>query len=317
MSGLILPEQSSTMAPRVDALYIFLVTLSAVMCALIFTVLIYFAVKYRRRSPDEIPDPVTGGNLLEIGWTVTPLIVFMGIFYWGASIYFTMHRPPSDCMEVYCVGKQWMWKFQHHDGQREINELHVPVGRPVKVIMSSEDVIHSFFVPAFRIKGDVVPGRYQTVWFQATKPGTYDLFCAEYCGTKHSAMIGKVVVLEPAAYQVWLGGGVEGSLAGSGQRLFESLGCNTCHRGDSFARGPVLEGVFGSEVALANGRRVKADESYIRESILNPTAKVVAGFQPIMPTYEGQISEEGLVQLIAYLKSLQPPKPQPPPEAPK
>jgi cytochrome c oxidase subunit 2 len=317
MSGLIRPEEASTVAHEVDSLFLFLVVLSACMCALIFSTLAYFAVKYRRRSEDEIPDPVTGGNWLEIGWTLTPLVVFMGIFGWGASIYFTMQRPPPDCLEVYCVGKQWMWKFQHHDGQREIDELHVPLGRPVKLIMSSEDVIHSFFVPAFRVKQDVIPGRYTTLWFEATKPGSFDIFCAQYCGTKHSAMIGKVVVLEPARYQNWLGGGVEGSLAGAGQRLFQALGCQTCHTGGSGARGPALEGLFGKEVLLTDGRRVIADEGYYRESILSPAAKVVAGYQPIMPTYAGQVTEEQIVQLIAYLKTLQAGPSTPPAEAPK
>jgi cytochrome c oxidase subunit 2 len=192
------------------------------------------------------------------------------------------------------------------DGQREINELHVPVGQPVKLTMISQDVIHSFFVPAFRVKQDVLPGRYTTVWFEATKPGRYHLFCTEYCGTQHSGMIGSVVVMEPAQYQAWLsGGGGEGSLAQSGEKLFQDLACNTCHRADSGARGPDLAGVFGTQVTLQGGQKLVADEAYIRESILNPQAKIVMGFQPIMPTFQGQVSEEGLMQLVAYIKSLQ------------
>ncbi len=305
LSSLVFPEEASTFAGRVDGLYLFLCLLSTVMTVLIVSVLIYFAIRYRRRSPDEVPDPVTGGDTLELAWTIAPLIVFLGIFVWGASLFFTMSRPPPDAMEIYVTGKQWMWKFQHLHGQREINELHVPVGRPVKLIMSSEDVIHSFFVPAFRTKMDVLPGRYTSLWFEATKAGSYHLFCTEYCGTKHSGMIGKVVVLEPAQYQAWLSGGAaEGSLAGQGQRLFQALACHTCHRADAQARGPALEGMFGKAVKLRDGSEVKVDEVYLRESILNPNAKVVAGFEPIMPTYEGQISEEGLVQLIAYMKSL-------------
>jgi cytochrome c oxidase subunit 2 len=225
---------------------------------------------------------------------------------WGAVVFFHAQRPPKGAIEIYAVGKQWMWKFQHMDGQREINELHVPIGQPVKLTMISQDVIHSFFVPAFRVKQDVLPGRYTTVWFQATKTGKYHLFCAEYCGTQHSGMIGSVVVMEPAQYQAWLaGGGGEGSLAQSGEKLFQDLACNTCHRSDSGARGPDLAGVFGSQVTLQGGQKLAADEAYIRESILNPQAKLVMGFQPIMPTFQGQVSEEGLMQLVAYIKTLQ------------
>jgi cytochrome c oxidase subunit 2 len=221
-------------------------------------------------------------------------------------------------MEIYVVGKRWMWKAQHLSGQREINELHVPVGVPVKLTLTSEDVIHSFFVPAFRIKKDAVPGRYATLWFQATKPGRYHLFCAEYCGTKHSGMIGWVEVMEPAAFQSWLTGGGSGSLAAEGQKIFQSLGCVTCHRADAQGRGPRLEGLFGRAVALAGGEEVVADADYVRESIVTPAAKVVAGYQPVMPTYQGLVSEEGLMQLIAYIQSLQEPAPRgAPPAAPE
>jgi cytochrome c oxidase subunit 2 len=230
----------------------------------------------------------------------------MVLFVWGAMVFFHAQRPPRGAIEIYAVGKQWMWKFQHMDGQREINELHVPIGQPVKLTMISQDVIHSFFVPAFRVKQDVLPGRYTTVWFQATRTGRYHLFCAEYCGTQHSGMIGSVVVMEPAQYQAWLsGGGGEGSLAQSGEKLFQDLACNTCHRSDSGARGPDLAGIFGSQVTLQAGQKLVADEAYIRESILNPQAKLVMGFQPIMPTFQGQVSEEGLMSLVAYIKSLQ------------
>jgi cytochrome c oxidase subunit 2 len=242
---------------------------------------------------------------LELVWTVIPFVITMGIFVWGSSIYYTMYHAPKEALEVYAVAKQWMWKFQHLDGQREINELHVPVGRKVKVTLTTEDVIHSFFVPAFRIKLDVVPGKYSTVWFEATKPGRYHLFCAEYCGTSHSGMIGWVDVMEASEYQAWLaGGGTEGSLASSGEKLFQQLACITCHKSDGTGRGPVLEGIFGKEVQLQEGGKVVADEGYIRESILNPRAKVVVGFQPIMPTFQGQVSEEQVLQLMAYIKSL-------------
>jgi cytochrome c oxidase subunit 2 len=220
-------------------------------------------------------------------------------------VYFVMASPPAETLNIYVVGKQWMWKVQHVAGQREINELHVPVGRPVKLIMTSEDVIHNFSIPAFRVKADVIPGRFVQIWFEPTKPGTYRIFCAEYCGTKHSGMTGEVVVMEPVAYQTWLSGGApEGSLASTGGRLFADLACNTCHRPDSRGRGPVLNNVFGASVPLHDGSAVTADESYIRESILTPAAKVTAGYQPVMPAFQGLVSEEQLLALIEYIKSL-------------
>jgi cytochrome c oxidase subunit 2 len=299
------PEQASTMAGRVDALYFFLVGLSAFFSILIAGLIVYFAVKFRRRTPQSVGAQIHGGMLLEITWSVIPLIITMGIFVWGASVFFAMSRPPDETLNVYVVGKQWMWKFQHLDGQREINELHVPVGRPVKMIMTSEDVIHDFFVPAFRVKADVIPGRYTSVWFQPTKPGRYHLFCAEYCGTRHSGMIGSVVVMDPSEYQTWLSGGTpEGSLASAGAKLFADLACNTCHRPDAQGRGPVLEGLFGNTVTLQSAETVTVDEAYIRESILTPSAKIAAGFQPIMPTFQGLVTEEQLLELIEYVKSL-------------
>jgi cytochrome c oxidase subunit 2 len=250
--------------------------------------------------------------MLEITWTVVPLLITMVIFVWGASVFFAMSRPPDETLNVYVVGKQWMWKFQHLDGQREIDELHVPVGRPVKIIATSEDVIHDFFVPAFRVKADVIPGRYVSVWFNPTKPGRYHLFCAEYCGTKHSGMIGEVIVMQPSDYEAWLsGGGPEGSLASAGGKLFADLACNTCHRADAQGRGPVLEGLFGKTVTLQDGGMITADEAYIRESILTPSAKIVAGFQPIMPTFQGLVTEEQLLELIEYVKSLRTQQEQP------
>jgi cytochrome c oxidase subunit II len=307
------PEQASTMAGRVDALYLFLIAISVLFGTLIATLVVTFAVKFRRRSRDERPPtPIHGSTALELAWTLIPLGIVMVIFLWGAEVFFAMARVPPGTMNVYVVGKRWMWKTQHMTGQREINELHVPVGVPVKLTLTSEDVIHSFFVPAFRIKKDVVPGRYVTAWFQATRAGKYHLFCAEYCGTKHSGMIGSVTVMEPAAFQSWLSGGATGtSLAAAGEKLFTDLACVTCHRGDTEARGPRLEGLFGRPVSLANGERVVADEAYVRESIVNPTAKIVAGFQPVMPAYQGLVSEEGLMQLVAYIESLSGPAPAP------
>ncbi|PYT05033.1 MAG: cytochrome c oxidase subunit II [Acidobacteria bacterium] len=299
------PDQASSYAGRVDSLYAFLCVLTFLVGGLIAVVITYFAIKYRRGSENEIPRAVEGSIRLEIVWTVIPFIISMGIFVWGANLYYTMYRAPNEALDIYVVAKQWMWKIQHLDGQREINELHIPVGRKVKVTLTTEDVIHSFFVPAFRIKMDVVPGKYSTIWFEATKPGRYHLFCAEYYGTSHSGMIGWIDVMEPSEYQSWLAGGAaEGSLASSGEKLFQQLACITCHRSDAQGRGPVLEGLFGKEVQLQDGSKLIADESYLRESILNPRAKVVAGFQPIMPTFQGQVSEEQVLQLIAYIKSI-------------
>jgi len=301
------PSQASTVASHVDALYFYLLAVSAFFSVLIAVLVIYFAIKYRRRSDGEFPPGYAGSLKLELAWTIIPFLITMTFFVWGARIYFRMNRPPDDAMQIFVVGKQWMWKIQHPDGVREINELHVPVGRSVKLTMTSEDVIHSFFIPAFRMKRDVVPGRYQTVWFQATKPGDYHLFCSQYCGTKHSAMIGTVHVMSPTDYQAWLAGGSGSeSLASAGAKLFTQHACNTCHRPDSLARGPNLEALFGKPVHLQNGQTVIADEGYIRESILMPAAKLVAGYQPIMPTFQGLISEEGILQLVAYIRSLSP-----------
>jgi cytochrome c oxidase subunit II len=300
------PERASTMAGRVDALYFFLIGISVFFSLLIAGLIVYYAVKYRRRTPNAIGVTIHGSMLLEIAWSGIPLLITMVIFVWGASIFFAMSSPPEETLNIYVVGKQWMWKFQHLDGQREIDELHVPVGRPIKLIMTSEDVIHDVFVPAFRIKADVLPGRYTNIWFEPTKPGRYHLFCAEYCGTRHSGMTGEVIVMEPSDYQAWLSGGAaEGSLASAGETLFADLACNTCHRPDSQGRGPVLNGLFGSTITLEGGQKIVADEDYVRESILKPAAKITAGFQPIMPTFQGLISEEQLLELIEYVKSLQ------------
>ncbi|HSP06237.1 MAG TPA: cytochrome c oxidase subunit II [Acidobacteriota bacterium] len=305
----IFPDQASTIAGQVDALLLYLVAISVFFSILIAGLVIYFAVKYRRRSENETPRATKQSLALELTWTIIPFLIAMTVFVWGSSVYFTINRPPAGAMDIYGVGKQWMWKFQHATGQREINELHVPVGRAVRLTLASEDVIHSFFVPAFRVKSDVIPGRYRITWFEATKPGKYHLFCAEYCGTKHAGMGGWVYVMEPAEYQVWLSGGTTGgSPVEAGQKLFSDLSCNTCHKETKEGRGPVLAGIVGTEVLMQSGEKVTVDETYIRESILNPQARIVAGYQGIMPTYQGQISEEGLMNLIAYIKSLEPKK---------
>jgi cytochrome c oxidase subunit 2 len=304
----LLPERASSYAGEVDALFYFIVAVTVFFTVGVSIALVFFAVKYRRRSDADRPEEIHGSLALELTWTLIPLGIVVVMFVWGAKVYFHMNRPPDDAMTVSVVGKRWMWKLQHPTGQREINELHVPVGRSVKLVITSEDAIHSFFVPAFRIKKDAVPGRYNVAWFRATKTGTYHLFCAEYCGTEHSKMIGRVVVMEPEAYQTWLAGGPPPeSPVVAGEKLFTELNCVTCHRPDSAGRGPVLQGLFGRPVKLASGDTVVADEAYVRESVVSPAAKVVAGYQPVMPTYQGQVSEEQLIALVAYLGSLQVP----------
>jgi cytochrome c oxidase subunit 2 len=297
------PERASSMASQVDAIYIFLLVVCGMVALLVFTCLLYFAARYRSRAGVEA-EQIDGSTPLELTWSIIPLCVFMVFFAWGALVFFKQRTPPRDATEVYVVAKQWMWKLEHAEGQREINELHVPVGRDVKLIMTSQDVIHSFYVPVFRMKQDVLPGRYTVAWFRATKPGTYHLFCAEYCGTQHSGMIGSIVVMEPAQYEAWMSGGPAGPLSATGEKVFAELGCSTCHRSDAQGRGPNLQGVFGNPVALADGRTLVADENYIRECILDPGAKRVKGFQPIMPTFQGLVSEEQVNALVAYVKSL-------------
>jgi cytochrome c oxidase subunit II len=308
-----IPESASTMSWKVDALYFYLSGVTVFFTLLISSVLVFFVIRYRRRTPYEIPRPIAGSHKLETLWTVIPFVIAMTMFAWGASVYFEQYSPPKNAIEIYVVGKQWMWKIQHSTGQREINELHIPVGRKVKLIMTTEDVIHDFFVPAFRIKADVVPGRYTSEWFEATKPGTYHLFCAEYCGMNHSGMIGSVIVMEPREFDNWLSGNAGNQTpAVAGQQLYQSLGCVSCHGANGEGgRGPTLAGLFGRQTLLSTGQTVRADEAYIRESIINPQAKLVAGFGPIMPTFQGQVSEDQLVQLLAFIKSLQIVSPQP------
>jgi cytochrome c oxidase subunit II len=297
------PEAASTLAWEIDAIYLFAVALTVFFTALIFAVMVLFIVRYRRKSDDEVPAPIHGSVPLEIFWSVVPFIITMVLFGWGAYVFFKIVRPPANAMDVYVVGKQWMWKIQHPEGKREINELHVPVNQPVRLIMTSEDVLHSFYIPAFRIKRDTVPGRYATLWFEADKIGEYHLFCAEFCGNEHSRMIGRVVVMSPDDYDAWLQTERGETPAEAGERLFSELRCEGCHmNGDGTA--PSLDGLYGSQVLLTDGARVTADESYIRESILDPSHRVVSGFRPAMPTFQGQVTEEQVLELIAYIKTL-------------
>ena len=300
------PPQASTIAWQVDALYAFLVALTVVFCLLVFGMVIIFAIKYRRRSDDEQPVQNHGNLALELSWTIIPLFLALFVFLVGADIFFRLQRSPADPLEIYAVGKQWMWKIQHESGKREINTLHVPKGQPVRVTMTSEDVLHDFFIPAFRVKNDVLPGRYTTLWFEATQVGEFHLFCAEYCGTQHSGMIGKVIVMEPADYHDWLMGaaGSGETMVEAGQRQFQQLGCETCHKSTSSGRGPSLVGIFDTQEKLKNGQEVTVDVDYLRESILQPRAKIVAGYEPIMPIFEGQINEQSLLQIVSYIKSL-------------
>ena len=306
------PDSASTFSWKVDAVYFYLSGITLFFTLLISAILIFFVLRYRRRSPYEIPRPTAGSHKLETLWSVIPFLIAMTIFGWASKVYFEQYSPPQNAMEVYVVGKQWMWKVQPSTGQREINELHVPIGRKIKLIMTSEDAIHDFFVPAFRMKADVVPGKYTTQWFEATKTGTFHLFCAEYCGMNHSGMIGSVIVMESREFDNWLSGNAGNTTpAVAGQQLFQTLGCVSCHGANGEGgRGPTLAGLFGRDVRLGNGQTVRADEAYIRESILNPQAKLVEGFGPIMPTFQGQVSEDQLVQLLAFIKSLQISNPQ-------
>jgi cytochrome c oxidase subunit 2 len=299
------PDQASTIASGVDGVYFLLVALSLFFTIVVFFFIFFFAIKYRRGSNADRSGLVFESKKLEFTWSFVPLVLALAVFAIQAKAYFDLYQPPVEALEIYVVGKQWMWKVQHPEGQDEINELHVPINRPVRLIMTSQDVIHSFYIPAFRVKQDVLPGRYTSIWFEATRPGTYHLFCAEFCGTDHSVMGGSVVALPEAEYQQWLAGDSGNvPLAQAGEALFQQLGCATCHQADDQGRGPSLVGLFGREVELEGGQTITADEEYVRESIINPRAKVVAGYPAIMPTFQGQISDEGLQQIVAYLKSL-------------
>jgi cytochrome c oxidase subunit 2 len=288
----------------VDHLLYFLLAVSGCFTVLVFAAITYFAIRFRRRSELELPESVHAGWPLQVVCSVIPFGLSMIMFGWGAGIFFNESRPPHDAIQIYVVAKQWMWKVQHTEGLREINELHIPVGRAVKLTMTSEDVIHSFSVPAFRTKQDIVPGRYTTTWFKATKPGKYHIFCTEYCGTNHSGMTGWVYAMEPKDYAEWLAGGPKGSLVEEGAKLFQDLACVKCHKEDGSGRCPSLKGLFGQTVLLTGGATVEADEAYVRESILDPAAKVVDGYQPLMPVFRDRVTEEEVVELIEYVKSL-------------
>jgi cytochrome c oxidase subunit II len=298
------PPEASSSAQQVDWLYFGLTAMLIFFSALVFLPIIFFAVRYRRGSNADRSNPLEGSNLLETGWTIFPLLVGLGFFSWGAILYYQIERPPGNALQVQVVAKQWMWKLQHAEGKKEINELHVPLDQDVSLTMTSQDVIHSFFVPAFRVKQDVVPGKYTTEWFHPTRLGEYHLFCAEYCGTNHSRMIGRIVVMEPGEYQQWLASGESGeSIALEGRRLFRDRGCSGCHEGSKAIHAPPLEGVYGKQVPLASGEIVTADDQYLRDSILLPGKQISAGYENIMPSFTGHISEAEIMKIIAYLKA--------------
>src|SRR6202453_477863 len=299
------PPEASAISPYMDAFYFFLCAISAVGMAAVIILVFGFSILYRKEK-NPVATQIEGSTLLEATWTIIPLALFMICFVWGALLYFRIYDPPTNAMNIYIVGKQWMWKAEHPGGRHEINALHVPTGKPIQLTMISQDVFHSFSIPDFRIKREVIPGRYSTVWFEATTPGTYHIFCTQYCGTNHSAMIGEVTVLSPEDYEKWTQGSTSGtSLAQNGERLFASMGCNACHSGSAAARGPNLAGVYGSKVQLTNGSQVQVNDAYLRDAILNPSQHITAGYAPIMPTYQGQISEDGLIDLVEYIKNMQ------------
>jgi cytochrome c oxidase subunit 2 len=301
----IFPPSASNLAPQVDHLFFALLALCGAVAIGVCLAISYFCIRYRRGSRADRTPPKYRQGPFEITWTVIPFFIFLGLFFWAAEVFFAMSRPPANANEIYVIGKQWMWKIQHPDGRREINELHIPVGQPVKLIMTSQDVIHDFFVPGFRNKQDVVPGRYTTEWFTPTKPGTYHIFCAQYCGTNHSRMVGSVFVLEPAEHARWLSEQPPpDSLVAAGEKAFRNRGCSGCHAPNAAIRAPLLEGIYGKRVPLSDSTLVTADEQYLRDSILLPNKQIAAGYEPIMPTFSGQISDEELNAIIAYLKSL-------------
>ena len=301
------PPTASGYASQINVLFGALLIVGALTAGLVFFLMLFFANKYRHGSNADRSGTTKKTWRFEVSWTAATLLIFVGLAVWGADIYLHLYNPPANAVQIFVVGKQWMWKAQHPGGQREINALHVPVGQPIRLVLASQDVIHSFFIPALRIKQDVVPGRYETMWFRADKVGRYHLFCAEYCGTDHAHMGGWITVMEPRDFGRWLQaqGGQE-TLAAQGKDLFRRYGCSGCHEAGGTVRAPRLEGVFGSPVPLSDGSVVIADERYVRDSILDPKAQVAAGYAPVMPTFAGQIGEDDLAKLVAYVESIGP-----------
>jgi cytochrome c oxidase subunit II len=310
----VFPDQASNFAAESDALYWTLTLLTAIFTLLVFAMVGFLAVKYRRGNRVDRSNPVHHSSILEMSWSIGPMILGLAVFVWSAKLFAQMYgQAPKNSMEIYVIGKQWMWHLQHPNGIRENNELHVPLGRPIKLTMISQDVIHSFFIPAFRIKRDVIPGLYSTVWFTPTKTGKYHLFCAEYCGTQHSEMTGSVYVMEPAEFQKWLASGgqrmqdtqpLPRTMAEAGKLIYEQQGCGNCHDADGMNRGPSLAGLYGSQVKMKSGQMTTADGTYLRKAIMTPNEEIADTYQQIMPAYKDQITEEQLLQLIEHIRSM-------------
>jgi cytochrome c oxidase subunit 2 len=299
------PERASDYASRIDLLMWGFTGVTALLAGPVLVLMVVFAVKYRRGKLADRSRPLNRSTLIEVSWTIAPFLLTVGFFVYAAWLYYGLHRPPPGALSVQVVAKQWMWKFQHPEGQREINDLHVPAGEAVRLVMTSQDVIHSLYLPALRIKQDVLPGRYTSLWFTADRPGVYRLECTQFCGTAHSVMGGRFIVMRPADYARWLAASaVDESLAGQGAALYRRLGCGGCHDAGSTVRAPPLAGVAGRPVALADGRTVRADGQYLHDSLVLPNRDVVAGYRPVMPTYAGLIGEDETTTLVAYLQSL-------------
>jgi cytochrome c oxidase subunit 2 len=299
------PPQASTSAHEVDTLFFTLTLISLFFIAVVFLPILFFCIKYRRGSAADRSNPSSGSNMIEVGWTTLPTLMGLAIFAWGALDYFRIEQRPANAIDVQVVGKQWMWKVQHAEGKREINELHVPVDRTIALTLISQDVIHSFFVSAFRVKQDVVPGKYTSEWFKPTRTGEYHIFCSQYCGTQHAQMIGRVVVMQPRAYENWLKTGEQTeSIVREGERLFHDRGCSGCHALNSQFHAPLLQGLYRKPVPLADGTMVTADDQYLRDSILQPGKQITAGYDNIMPSFSGHLTEEEIMQLIAYVKAI-------------
>jgi cytochrome c oxidase subunit 2 len=309
MSFAPLPYEDSTYAAGVDTIFVSLLVLCSAITLAVFAVIAWFCLRYRRGSNADrthFPSEKTQVGI-ELTWIVLPLVIFIGLFIWAGNIYYQMFSPPADGLAIYVIGKQWMWKIEHPGGQREINQLHIPIDRNIVLTLTSQDVIHDFDVPAFRIKHDVLPGRYVRMWFRATRPGTYHLFCGQYCGDLHSQMVGSVIAMTGADYAAWLQNGgnqnAPESLAAEGSRYFHTLGCAGCHEGSSVVHAPSLAGIYDQPVPLQSGQIVVANDDYLRDSILQPSKNVPAGYQPIMPSFQGLLSEEQIIALIAYIRS--------------
>jgi cytochrome c oxidase subunit II len=299
------PPAASSIAESVDHLYYFLTGITIFFSVLIFSIIFYFMIKYRRRPGEERAPETHTSMALELSWTIIPSLICVVIFVWSSALFVRNARPPAKSREIFVIGKQWMWQIQHPEGPREIDALHVPVGEPIKLTMTSQDVIHGFYIPAFRVKKDVLPGRYTSVWFKADQAGVYHLFCSQFCGTNHSEMIGWVYVMQPADYAAWLAAGEQSeSMAQQGARLFVQLGCITCHTDQASSTGPSLAGIYGQPEKMQGGGTRVVDDSFVRDAILTPSTIHVAGYPQIMPTFTGQVNEEQVLQLIAYVKSL-------------